>query len=107
MVQKEKPLSNKQKVLLSVVILVLVNLLIIIVFGDNGFVDYHLLKDERDHLVQMNEALGRKNLSLYREIDRLKNDLKFVEGVARQELGMIGKNEIIIKLKETGEGKSK
>ena len=96
-------MSNKQKILLSVVILVLVNLLLVIVFGDNGLVDYHLLKGERNRLVQTNQALSRENLALYREIDRLKNDLKFVESVARQELGMIGKNEVIIKLRESGE----
>lgn len=100
-------MTNKQKILLSVAILVLVNLLIVIVFGDNGLVDYHLLKGERDRLVQANEALSRDNLSQYREIDRLKNDLKFVENVARQELGMIGKNEVIIKLKEADKAEKK
>jgi cell division protein FtsB len=103
MVQRGKPLSNRQKIIFSVVILVLVNLLLVIVFGDNGLVDYFLLRNERDRLIHKNEALSRKNLALYREIDRLKNDLKFVENVARQELGMIGKNEMIIKLEEKAE----
>lgn len=96
-------MSNRQKILLSIAILVLVNLLLIIVFGDNGLVDYHLLKSERNRLVQKNESLSRENLALYREIDRLKNDLSYVENVARQELGMIRKNEIIFKFKDASE----
>jgi len=97
--------NNMQKVILSLVILVLFNLFLVIIFGENGLVDYHLLKNERNRLIEKNEDLGRENLSLYREIDRLKNDLKYVENVARQELGMIGKNEVIIKFKESGKEK--
>jgi len=94
--------NNKQKVIFSLVILVLFNLFLVIIFGENGLVDYHLMKNERNRLMEKNEELSRENLSLYREIDRLKNDLKYVENVARQELGMIGKNEVIIKFKESG-----
>lgn len=96
-------MSNKQKFFLSLAILALVNLLLVIIFGDNGLVDYQQLKNEKDRLIEKNEALSRENLSLYREIDRLKNDLKYIENVARQELGMIGKNEVIIKFKKPDE----
>jgi cell division protein FtsB len=34
---------------------------------------------------------------LYNEIERLKNDDKYIENIARQELGMIGKDEMILK----------
>ena len=42
------------------------------------------------------------NLSLYREIDRLKHDPKYIEDVVRRELGLIGKDEVIFKLKKNG-----
>ncbi|MBW1812804.1 MAG: septum formation initiator family protein, partial [Deltaproteobacteria bacterium] len=35
--------------------------------------------------------------SLSTEIDRAKNDPAYIEAVARQELGMIGKDEVILK----------
>jgi len=70
---------------------------LLIIFGDNGFVDFVLIKGEKDSLVEKNEKLNQENLVMYREIDRLKNDPKFVENMVRQELGVIGKNEIIFK----------
>lgn len=90
-------MSAKQKILLSLVLLVLFNFLLVIVFGDNGLVDYSLLKAEHRQLLKKNEAVERQNVALYREIDRLRNDLEYVENVARHDLGMIGKNEVIFK----------
>ena len=43
------------------------------------------------------------NFSLYHEIDRLKHDPKYIEDVVRQELGFIGKDEVIFKFKTNGE----
>ena len=51
-------------------------------------------------LIEKNASLTQKNLFLSREIDRLKNDPKYVENVVRKELGMIGKDEVIINLKK-------
>ena len=72
-------------------------MLLLIIFGDNGLADFVLIKGERDRLVEKNEKLNQENLNMYREIDRLKNDPKFVENVVRQELGVIGKDEVIFK----------
>jgi len=94
--------SSKQSIFIAFAILAVCTLLLFIVFGDNGLADLHLLKMERDTLIEENRRLSQENLSLYREIDRMKHDPKFVESVARQELGVIGKDEVILKLK-TGE----
>ena len=72
-------------------------MLFLIIFGDNGLVDFVLIKGERDRLVEKNGKLNQENLNMYREIDRLKNDPKFVENVVRQELGVIDKDEVIFK----------
>jgi len=85
---------------MAFVILSLFSLLLFIAFGENGLADLNLLKTERDGLLKKNEELVQKNLSLYREVERLKNDPKYVEDVARQELGVIGKDEIIFKVKK-------
>lgn len=76
------------------------SLLIFTLFGENGLNDLYLLKTERDILLMKNDELIRENLSLYREIERLKNDPKYVESVARNELGVIGKDEVVIKVKK-------
>jgi cell division protein FtsB len=93
-------MNLKQNILLSLVILVLGALLLLIIFDDHGVADLHLLKIEKARLIKKNDKLARENLSLYRTISRLKNDLKFIENVARQEMGMIGKDEVIFKVKK-------
>ncbi len=90
----------RQKILLGFVIAALFSLLLFIMFGENGVVDLHVLKVKRDNLLKRNAVLSQENLSLYREIERLRNDPKYVENVARQELGLIGKDEVIIKVKK-------
>lgn len=88
---------NKLNIMLSMAILILFSMLLLIVFAENGLVDLNFLRKERDRLVEKNEGFARDNLVLYKEIERLKNDDKYIENIARQELGMIGKNEIILK----------
>lgn len=98
-------MSSKQKILFALIILSLFSLLLFIVFGENGLADLNLLKIEKDSLLKENAELTRKNLSLYREIERLKNDPEYVENVARQELGVIGKDEVIISSEKSGKAK--
>ena len=83
--------------MLSMAILILFSLILLIVFAENGLIDLNSFRKERDRLVEKNESLARENLVLYNEIERLKNDDKYIENIARQELGMIGKNEMILK----------
>jgi cell division protein FtsB len=94
--------NTKQKVILSFSILALFLLLLQIIFGDKGFIDLNNLKKESNCLMEKNEGISQKNLSLYREIERLENDPEFIESVARHELGMIGKDEVIFKVNKSG-----
>ena len=73
------------------------SLLFFIIFGEHGLVDLNALKAEKNQLVEENDKLARKNISLSVEIDRLKHDPHYIENVARQELGMVGENELILK----------
>jgi len=59
--------------------------------------DLNILKKERDQLAEKNEQRSRQNLSLSVEIDRLKHDPKYIENIARQELGMVAEDELILK----------
>jgi cell division protein FtsB len=98
-------MSDKQKILLSIVLLVLFSLLLFIMFSDSGLADLFKLKSEKDRLLQENARLKRENLIMYRTIDRLKNDLEYIESIARKELGMIQKGEVILKPKPNGDNK--
>jgi cell division protein FtsB len=89
-----------QKILMLLTSLALIGLMFIIVLGDNGFADRKQLRQKKNHIVEKNKKLRQENLELYRAINRLKNDPKYIENIARQELGMIGKDELIFKFKK-------
>ena len=97
-------MTSRQKILLSFALIVIFSILLLIIFGDNGIADLRLLQTKRDHLIEKNEALARENVQLYHQIERLKNDPDYIESIARRELGMIGKVEVILKLRPAAGG---
>ena len=90
---------SRQSLLFSVVAAALVALLLVIVSGDNGLMDLAALRIERDGIAADNEKTFNENISLYRRIDRLKNDPRFIAATVRKELGLVGGDELIFKLK--------
>jgi cell division protein FtsB len=90
-------MTRKQGVFLSIAVVLLFSLLFFIIFGEHGLIDLNTFKNERNQLAEKSEQLTLKNLSLSVEIDRLKHDPKYIENVARQELGMVGEDELILK----------
>lgn len=89
-------MSPSQKWLLAGTAVVLFNLMLLMVFGDNGLVELARMRAQEHSLADQNEALARENVELYRTIGRLKNDPVYIESVARNELGMVGKDDVII-----------
>jgi cell division protein FtsB len=92
-------MTKNQSIVLSIAILLLIALFIYIVFSRDGYSDVALLKQEQGKLIQKNERLMRENTALRNEINRLKNDYEYIENIARQELGMVRKDELILKPK--------
>jgi len=90
----------KQNLLLTLAVIVLFVLLLLILFGDKGLADLNMLKKNRDQMVEKNSRLMGENLSLYRAIERLQTDPTYIENIARQELGVVGENELIIKMSD-------
>ncbi len=98
-------MSGRQGVFLTLAIGALLVILMFVIYGKKGLMDVHALRQQRDRLIERNVVLNRENLVLYREIDRLKHDPLYIETIARQELGLVGKNEMILKLPEQKEAK--
>ena len=90
-------MTLRQKILLFLTTLVLLSTLLLIVLGENGLNDYNRLNILQEQLTRENDAITQENARLYHQIDRLKNDQEFIESIARQDLGMIGSKEIIVK----------
>ena len=88
---------RKQNIFISFAVVLLFSLLFFIIFSEHGLVDLNTLKKERDQVVEKNELLSYENLTLSDEIGRLQSDPKYIESIARQELGMVGQDELILK----------
>ena len=90
-------MTKKQSIFFTIAVALMFSLLFFIIFGEHGFIDLNSLKSEQNRLSEENDQLNQTNLTLSIEIDRLKHDPHYIESVARQELGMVGKNELILK----------
>ena len=90
-------MTKKQSIFLSIAVALMFSLLFFIIFGEHGFIDLTSLKTEQNRLSEENDQLNQTNLTMSVEIDRLKHDPHYIESVARQELGMVGENELILK----------
>lgn len=90
-------MTKKQSIFISLAVALMFSLLFFIIFGEHGFIDLNALKAEKVQLNEKNDRLTQENFSLSVEIDRLKHDPHYIENVARQELGMVGENELILK----------
>ena len=60
-----------------------------------GVWQYYSTKEELHQLQIANEALRTENKALQVELDKLQNDKSYLEKVAREQFGLIKKNEII------------
>lgn len=90
-------MTKKQSILISLAVALMFSLLFFMIFGEHGFIDLNALEAEKIQLNEKNDRLTQENFSLSVEIDRLKHDPHYIENVARQELGMVGENELILK----------
>ena len=98
-------MTKTQSIMISIAILLLAGLLFFIIVSEHGLADLIFLKQERSKLVEKRERFTRENLSIGIEIDRLKHDPEYIENIARKELGMIGKDEVILKPQSYSEQK--
>ena len=70
-------------------------MVLLTIFGNKGFMDYNTLKEKQAALEETNECIISENEELKREITLLKTDLRYIESVARRELGMVKKGDIV------------
>ena len=93
-------MTTKRKIVVITGIVVLFSFLFVIALGDRGAVDLYQLHLRKVRLDRSNLELQKKNRVLYRSIQRLKNDPEFIENIARNELGMVGKDEVIYQFRK-------
>ena len=72
----------------------------LIFFGDKGLVDYLSLKGKLSELQGTNKRISNKNRVLKEKIMSLRHDLRYIETIARNELGMVKKGDIVYRFVE-------
>ena len=70
-------------------------MLFFLVFGEWGLLHYQRLAKERRLLEERSQALQRENELLREKIYRISKDDRYLEKVAREDLGLARKGEII------------
>jgi cell division protein FtsB len=80
-------------------ILLLVGLILLVwyfsLFGEKGLIKIIQLRRERDRIVADVSRMEEENKKLQEEIKRLREDSRYLESVARRDLGLIKENEIL------------
>lgn len=93
----------KKSVLIISLLTVLATLLAFMVFGQRGFIQLRELQRELKTIEAQNRALMHDNRQLRVEIDRLKQDMAYIEEIARRELGLVKKNETVYHINKNGQ----
>jgi cell division protein FtsB len=85
--------ARKRQIFLTTGITLLV--LLWLILSPWGVVSYIRLRHDLAELRTGNRELAESNRALEKEIDRLKNDRAYLEKVAREQYGLLKKNEVI------------
>ena len=89
-------------------IVVLIALLILGVFtffGEKGILHLLRLQKEVARINEKNIKLEEENQKLREEVKRLQSDKRYIEEIARKELGMVKEGEIIYQFDVPSKGK--
>ncbi len=93
-------MTTKDKIIVAAGIVMLFSFLFVIAFSDRGAVDLYELHLKKVRVHRSSVALQQKTRALYDDIQRLKYDPEFIENIARSELGMVGKDEMVYQFKK-------
>ncbi len=80
-------------------IALMVVLLFLIVFSENGIKDYDQLKVKKAAVSSRIQVAKQENAGLEKQILRLKQDILYIKHLARHEQGMAEPDELIFKQK--------
>jgi cell division protein FtsB len=71
---------------------------LVITFGNRGLVDNYLMSKRLAELKTINEGVTAENKKLKKKIYLLRSDLGYIESLARNDLGMVKKGDIVYRL---------
>ncbi len=68
---------------------------VLITFGDRGLIDNYRMKGKLMALKKINHETTLENIALKKNITLLRNDPSYIEMMARNELGMVKKGDLV------------
>jgi cell division protein FtsB len=72
----------------------------LIAFGNRGLVDNYMMRERLAALKKANQDIARENRGLKKTIILLRSELPYVEMVARNELGMVKKGDLVYRFSQ-------
>ena len=72
----------------------------LIVFGEKGLTDFFSLRGKMEALKKENTIICNENAFLKQKILQLQSDPRYIESIARNELGMVKKGDIVYRFIE-------
>jgi cell division protein FtsB len=90
---------NKKLLTLACALLLCI-LLVITIFGQRGLLHMVRIKEELKTLEEHNKQLKAENLALKKQIGKLKSNHRYLEDLARDELGLAKEDELIYEFKK-------
>jgi cell division protein FtsB len=92
-------------------VILLVGLIVLVwffaLFGEKGVIKIIQLRRERNKILADVNRIQEENKRLQEEIKRLREDPRYLESVARNDLGLIKENEILFIFEDKGVIKEK
>jgi cell division protein FtsB len=71
---------------------------LLITFGNRGLVDNYLMSKKLTQFKLLNDGITEENNELKKKIVLLRSDLAYIESLARNELGMVKKGDMVYRL---------
>jgi cell division protein FtsB len=85
----------RKRGILFLILILFLALGLLTFFGDKGVLHLLRLQNELSRIKEANKGTEAENRRLREEVRRLQNEKRYIEGIARKELGMVKEGEII------------
>lgn len=96
-----KRIGLKEKQLYQILgAFIFLSMLLVSLIGDKGYLQLSQLKSEERKLLQEIQQLEEEKVVWQEKVISMKKDLRYIENIAREKLGLVRSDEIIIEVRK-------
>ncbi|MBE7414023.1 MAG: septum formation initiator family protein [Deltaproteobacteria bacterium] len=77
---------------------------VVAIFGEKGLIELYRVNKELSGILAYNKSLEKENREIEEKIRLLESDRRYIGQIAREELGKLGRNEVIYRIEEPAAG---